>query len=213
MSQALTAMEWRPVVMPRFERSKMPKYVRPASFAAAFLIHAVVLWVGGAAFYKPAEYAVEAGVGSVEVDLVAGVPQPPEAAVIAPVEAPVPSEESPATAPAVTAPAARVGPQESIASTDNQGVQWTEPRYRLNRPPRYPREALAQGIEGETVLLADIDEQGRPIKVVLEKSSGNSSLDRAAIMAVERWVFNPAHIGSMPVRSRSRIPIHFTIES
>lgn len=54
----------------------------------------------------------------------------------------------------------------------------------------YPEEAKKQGIEGIAVLKVFISEKVQNIKIV--HSSGNGSLDQAAIESVKQWMFVPA---------------------
>jgi len=99
-----------------------------------------------------------------------------------------------------------------IASTPSDGVVWAEPRYLVNTPPAYPRRALLRNIQGKVVLVVDIDVEGEPSRVHIEKSSGSISLDQAAVKAVKSWIFQPAMIDEEPAPSRSRVPIQFVIK-
>ncbi len=53
--------------------------------------------------------------------------------------------------------------------------------------------------------------EGRPTKVEVARSSGHSSLDRAALRAVKKWVFTPAKRGKRPVASRVQVPVTFRL--
>lgn len=76
-------------------------------------------------------------------------------------------------------------------------------------PPQYPQDALAQGIGGMVVLLVDVDAQGKPAKVNVDKSEPQGVFDAAAVEAVRKWRFNPALENGKPVASRIRVPISF----
>jgi periplasmic protein TonB len=56
----------------------------------------------------------------------------------------------------------------------------------LKRNQRYPKIAETRGIEGEVKLEISIDQEGNVIDVQVAESSGNDSLDKAAIDAVKR---------------------------
>ncbi|NJK28284.1 MAG: energy transducer TonB, partial [Coleofasciculaceae cyanobacterium SM2_3_26] len=55
------------------------------------------------------------------------------------------------------------------------------------RQPDYPEELRRQGVEGEPVVRVEFDDRGRVIGVILERSSGNPALDRAAMDAARDW--------------------------
>jgi TonB family protein len=58
-------------------------------------------------------------------------------------------------------------------------------------PPAYPARSRARGEEGTAMLLAQLSGQGGiPQLVKLEKSSGFSALDTAALHAAKSWHFN-----------------------
>ncbi len=189
---------------------KNPRFSSQISFALAILLHVVLFLAGGTVFYQPAEYGVQSGIASVDVELmVAPAPEakPAEAEALPDVPAPdAVFAETPAP-PKPAAPAAA-----SVPSIGSDGAVWAEPNYLSNRPPRSPRAALLANVEGTVLLLAEIDEKGAPVSVKIERSSGAQSLDESALRAVRQWKFNPAHIGSVPVRSKSRIPVAFKID-
>ena len=80
-----------------------------------------------------------------------------------------------------------------------------------NQPPRYPRRARRDGLEGRVVLSARVSAAGRIIGLEVVRSSGHEILDRAAFRAVNRWTVRPARQGSRPVSSEIRIPILFRL--
>ena len=78
--------------------------------------------------------------------------------------------------------------------------------------PVYPRNALRDGIEGTVVLEVTVDENGKPIDVVIATSSGSRELDRAAREQVLRaWRFQPAMQNGHAVRAIGRVPVNFTL--
>ena len=53
--------------------------------------------------------------------------------------------------------------------------------------PDYPGAALSEGIEGTVVLHVEFDAEGNLTEVVILSSSGDASLDQAALAAVRTW--------------------------
>ncbi|MET4726425.1 protein TonB [Lysobacter enzymogenes] len=82
-----------------------------------------------------------------------------------------------------------------------------------NPPPSYPIEAVRAGITGtvELEILVGID--GKPIDVLIVRSSGNRALDQAARKVVlQRWAFQPAMENGQAVQARGRVPIEFKLD-
>lgn len=79
-------------------------------------------------------------------------------------------------------------------------------------PPAYPRMAIAAHMEGTVMLRVLVDEEGKPVEVVVEGSSGHAVLDKAAREQVlARWRFQPATARGKPVRAWARIPVSFDL--
>jgi protein TonB len=78
-------------------------------------------------------------------------------------------------------------------------------------PPKYPPAAFRQGIEGEVILIVDVDAQGNVTDVSVEKSSRNRDLDRAAMEAARKWRFNPSTVNGQPAAGRVRVPVAFRL--
>ena len=89
------------------------------------------------------------------------------------------------------------------------GSSWTSPSYRQTPKPLYPAIALSKKIEGLVMLMVSIDANGLPEKIALQRSSGFSILDNAAIQAVQNWRFEPARRGENRVGAMGEIPIRF----
>ena len=62
--------------------------------------------------------------------------------------------------------------------------------------PRYPSIALRAGHQGTTTLRLVIGSNGRVTSATISKSSGHSSLDKAALSVVRSWRFKPARNGA-----------------
>ncbi len=52
---------------------------------------------------------------------------------------------------------------------------------------------------------------GKPVQIEVEKSSRSRLLDRAAIDAVQGWVFNPGLRDGKPVQGWVLVPISFKL--
>ncbi len=86
-----------------------------------------------------------------------------------------------------------------------------KPKCVQNQPPHYPRQALLKGLEGEAWLSLEVDENGTPHKIHIQKTSGSEILDRSAVKAVQKWQFSPAkHLG-IPIKSECIVPVLFQI--
>ncbi|HDQ99081.1 MAG TPA: energy transducer TonB [candidate division WOR-3 bacterium] len=77
--------------------------------------------------------------------------------------------------------------------------------------PAYPEMARQAGIEGQVVVAAMVDIDGSIISAEVMKSSGNTSLDNAAIEAAYRAKFTPARQRDRPVRVQVSIPYRFSL--
>lgn len=80
----------------------------------------------------------------------------------------------------------------SITSVFAEGVTYP-PRILMKVDTQYPEEAKKQGIEGVVVIKVTVSEQGEVEHLEISKSSGNESLDQAAIDSVRQWRFIPAY--------------------
>jgi protein TonB len=83
----------------------------------------------------------------------------------------------------------------------------------INIPvPTYPDMARQAGIEGQTVVEALVDVDGAIADARILKSSGNQSLDAAAVDAAMRAKFSPAKQRDKAVRVWVSIPFRFTLQ-
>ncbi|MBN2178216.1 MAG: energy transducer TonB [Deltaproteobacteria bacterium] len=85
------------------------------------------------------------------------------------------------------------------------------PRYREHPQPRYPPIARRRGYEGTTLLSLWVLEDGTVGEVVVKKTSGHSILDRAAVRAAEKWLFEPASTMGKAIPLWVDVPIRFVI--
>jgi len=145
--------------------------------------------------------------------LVATLRPPPPALEAAPLPPPppltLPDQPKPEAAtqkpPAEKKPALRETPPKP-AKTWTQAV--SQHLNRLNASGLfYPQEAIAQGLEGEVLVLIIIDESGRVTAARIEEGSGHKILDDAALHAVRSLRSLPADApreALLPVRFRLR---------
>lgn len=90
-----------------------------------------------------------------------------------------------------------------------EGVPWMQPRGKF---PRYPREAMEQGLSGRSQLKALINAQGAVAAVVVETSSGHALLDEAAVEELRGWRFTRTDTkGAVPELSIARVPMRFEL--
>ncbi len=132
------------------------------------------------------------------------------------VAAHVPVTESSATTALAVAPAAIDSP------VDHQPVAMTGPAsaggtnvslaYIDVVNPRYPRDARRLGEQGTVLLSVQVDRDGRPTRIDIERSSGSRRLDRAAREAVQQWRFRPVQVDGVAVPARGTVPIAFNLE-
>ncbi len=85
--------------------------------------------------------------------------------------------------------------------------------YLSNPPPAYPMAARRRGIEGTTLVHAEVSPEGFCLRADLKKSSGAEMLDQAALEAVRKWRFVPARRGSVAVVAWVEVPITFKLEN
>ncbi len=88
-----------------------------------------------------------------------------------------------------------------------------KPQTKSIPKPSYPELARQAGIEGQAVIDALVDVDGKIIDVKIRKSSGNTSLDEAAMNAARGAEFTPAKQRDQLVRVWVSIPFKFSLTS
>lgn len=86
------------------------------------------------------------------------------------------------------------------------------PLYKQNMSPPYPRKARRLGYEGIVLLKVLIDENGRVDDLAVIQSSGHTVLDRAALSAVKKWLFEPGTEGGIKKKMWVKIPVRFDLK-
>jgi len=84
--------------------------------------------------------------------------------------------------------------------------------YLSNPAPRYPDAARRAGEQGTVTLRVLVTREGLPARVGVEKSSGSTYLDNAALEAVKAWRFAPARQGAERIESWMLVPVVFRLE-
>lgn len=88
------------------------------------------------------------------------------------------------------------------------------PPTTINIPqPKYPELARLAGIEGTVFVKALVDIDGKIMATEIQKSSGNTVLDEAALEAAKYAVFTPAKQQDIYVRVWVSIPYRFYLSS
>jgi periplasmic protein TonB len=103
------------------------------------------------------------------------------------------------------------GPTGSGVATGNNDATIA---YETATPPSYPIAALRDGVEGSVLLRVLVDEQGKPIEVLILKSSGSRELDNAArdhVLAA--WRFHPAQRDGHAIQAWAQVPVKFSLSN
>ena len=74
----------------------------------------------------------------------------------------------------------------------NDGVAVERPYVISSSKPAYPVSAKKQGVQGTVGLRILINESGRVESASVASSSGDASLDSAAVASIYKWRFSPA---------------------
>ncbi len=93
-----------------------------------------------------------------------------------------------------------------------QVVKEAVPLYKENPAPVYPLQAKKRGYEGIVILEVLVTKEGRAGKVSIFQSSSYSLLDKAAVLSVKKWRFEPGKRGDKMVDMPVKIPIRFKLE-
>jgi len=126
-----------------------------------------------------------------------------------PPQPPVLVEEGEAAPPIDVPPAEEV---TYIEPADTGPLAMERLDYASAPPPPYPPEAARRRIEGTVLLQVLVDVDGRPLEVLVQRSSGNRALDDAARKFVlKRWLFKPAVRNGTPVQAIGLVPVKFSM--
>lgn len=156
-------------------------------------------WIGGAALVA----VLGLGVG-----FAAWSAQPARAVVSHDLPPPPPAPPTPPMPPAPPIPPTSALPAPPAVPAIRP-VAPAPPAPPILPAPPYPKDALAQHISGKVVLLIDIDAQGNPTNVVVDKSEPAGVFDQVSIDAARKWKFQPAVKDGIPVAGRISVPVQF----
>lgn len=144
-------------------------------------------------------------------------PKPPAPAVprVQPRSSPppvvVPTDQGTVAAPpAVPAPA--IEPVDAVAPTvaDPAPIEATL-AYRA-APLTFPSQAIRRKMQGTVMLRVLVDAEGKPVQVVIERSSGYDLLDKSARdQVLANWRFQPATSQGHAVPAWARVPVSFDL--
>jgi TonB family protein len=103
--------------------------------------------------------------------------------------------------------------------TEGGGDEGSQVFYAFDTPPRviervvpeYPPSAKAQAREGTVILNANVDEQGRVIRVWVIQATAPESLIEAAVDAMYRFRFAPGSRQGFPVKCTVAVPFNFSL--
>lgn len=96
---------------------------------------------------------------------------------------------------------------ELLAKATNAGAP---PPHTRMPPPRYPAEAIRQGVNGSVMLLVTVGADGSVRDVEVEKSTPPGVFDAAAVEAARQWRLAPEVRDGQPVDgARIRVPVTF----
>ena len=144
-------------------------------------------------------------------------PKPLTSSVAAPIPKRQPSRAKPASpsAPGAAESGAAVAAMAPGSASDLPGKAGdrAKPESEIYNPkPVYPLLARQRGQEGEALLRVSVDAAGRVLAVDVERSSGFSLLDDAAVKGVRQWRFRPAVRNGVAVAGEVLLPVHFRLQ-
>jgi len=110
-------------------------------------------------------------------------------------------------------PPPAAAPPVVVASTEPPLLSAQEVEYIRRPEPQMPRAARLARLQGEVLVWALIDAEGRPREVRVHRSSGHEQLDRAGCEAVLRALFRPYRRDGESRSAHVIIPIEFRFAS
>ncbi|MGE0616276.1 MAG: energy transducer TonB [Bacteriovoracia bacterium] len=173
----------------------------------SFALHALIIAAGLVRFSWGPQLDLSPGVAGVEVELVAGftAPEPAPPASVSDIAVSQPKRKPRPAA------AESTGTDRIDVRAGSGAITEAKPNYRRNPAPPYPERARFLRQQGLVVLTVSVDRQGAVKSLALAKSSGYPLLDRAALMAVRGWEFQPAQLGHVSVEATVSVPVRFEL--
>lgn len=197
----------------RIEMLKQPVPTRSRRTLGVALVTALALLTGTIAWAAQPARTVASASASVRIAPAADsgsvppLPPPPPAPPAPPLPSPPPAPPAPPVPPVPVDPQLPAPPPPPPAPTSLPSA----PPALRTPPPRYPAAAVEQKVSGMVMLVIDIDAQGHPVDIEVERSEPAGMFDQAAVDAAWQWKFTPEVKTGKPVASRIRVPITFEI--
>ena len=192
-----------------------------AGFSVSAALH-LILFFGGWALFRSAQYGVEPGTGGLEISLVAAPPRAVSTGVAEELPKAFPADPEsgeevlagPARAPVFSGDGSSPVPGKSSTTffSEGGGQSEAEPGPFRNPAPPYPMAARRLGQEGSVLLRIAISATGRPARVEIQRGSGFPLLDESALTTVRRWRFLPARTAGLPRDSVASLRIRFRLK-
>ena len=211
-------------------RRTHPDMVRVTALSAAISLNLAALLFA----MRPLAPQITNAFETVKVETIRLIEPPPKAPpvpniVVKPLPRPVPvpipvhtpiTHAQPIVPPVVTTPTTTEPSQNSkpvTSPTTTVGSLTIAPgivslAYRSS-PLHFPTQALRMHMQGSVLLRVLVDENGKPVDVEIERSSGYPLLDKSAREQVlAGWQFQPAVIDGHAVRAWARVPVNFALQ-
>ena len=194
-----------------------PRLLSRISGRAVFLAATIAVHIGGAAIFIGTR--LEARVAKESEPIVATMIDTPQTETEAPPEyVPEPVnvmyalqtppeltfESDAITPPEVTTTAIAAPQAQTVAPPLVESIDYV----RVVKPV-FPRESARKREYGTVVLRVLVDTLGRPADIQIERSSGYSRLDTAALKCVEKFLFRPYEVRGVAQPAQVLIPVGF----
>lgn len=79
-------------------------------------------------------------------------------------------------------------------------------------PPQYPVMARNNGIEGEAIVIAVVDENGKVADVMIKSAKPGEVFVNSSLNCIKEWVFRPAEKNGKPVKVKVEIPLKYKLD-
>lgn len=80
------------------------------------------------------------------------------------------------------------------------------------KPPKFPRNAIVNGIQGGVTFMLTVSKEGKPADIKIVESVPAGVFDAAAMTAINHWVFKPKMVeGSAVKQENMRYTMEFKI--
>jgi TonB family protein len=95
---------------------------------------------------------------------------------------------------------------ESIRASDCEEI--TPPRVKIRVTPKYPKEASKAGKKGKVVLVARLTREAKLEELKVQETD-DEVFNEASLVAVRKWIFEPALCDGRPVEVRYTLTVNF----